>query len=261
MNPDTPYVGMVLDVSEGPVVIELPAGASVGAVNDLHQRCVMDIGLSGPDHGRSSPRRCSPGALGAGSLYWLSARDSTGAYLDGGRTYKLSVPLPLPDKLFWSITVYDAQTRTEIVTDQRQAALRSLVELTPEVLGDAGHAELYFSPEQPPDTPGRWDQDRPRRGWFVYFASTTPTPQPSTAPGSYPTSSSRADPGHCRFGRQPRSRWRDAPGVNLAVLFGRGRDLLCNRRGCSEHTGHFPPLRGREQRRCYSSRARRAMPG
>jgi hypothetical protein len=60
------------------------------------------------------------------------------------------------------------------------------------------------------------------------FASTAPTPQPSTAPVRYPTSSSRADPGHCRFGRQPRSRWRDAPGVNLAVLFGRGRDLLCN---------------------------------
>jgi hypothetical protein len=65
-------------------------------------------------------------APGAGSLYWLCARDQTGAYLDGGRTYKLSVPLPVPDKLFWSITVYDAQTRAELVTDQNLAALRSL---------------------------------------------------------------------------------------------------------------------------------------
>jgi hypothetical protein len=40
-------------------------------------------------------------APGAGSLYWLGARDSTGAYLDGGRTYRLSVPLPVPAVLFW----------------------------------------------------------------------------------------------------------------------------------------------------------------
>jgi hypothetical protein len=108
-------------------------------------------------------------APGAGSLYWLSARDSTGAYLDGGRSYRLSVPLPVPDRLFWSITVYDAQTRTEIVTDQRQAALRSLIELTPDVLGDAQQAELYFSPERPADTEGRWIKTIPRHGWFVYF--------------------------------------------------------------------------------------------
>jgi hypothetical protein len=43
-------------------------------------------------------------APGAGSLYRLCARDQTGAYLDGGRTYKLSVPLPVPDNVFWSTT-------------------------------------------------------------------------------------------------------------------------------------------------------------
>ena len=42
---------------------------------------------------------------GAGSLYWLCARDGGGAYLDGGHSYRLSVPLPVPDKLFWSVTV------------------------------------------------------------------------------------------------------------------------------------------------------------
>jgi hypothetical protein len=38
---------------------------------------------------------------GAGSLYWLGLRED-GAYLDGGKTYKLSVPQPVPQKLFWS---------------------------------------------------------------------------------------------------------------------------------------------------------------
>jgi hypothetical protein len=37
---------------------------------------------------------------GAGSLYWLSARETSGAYLEGARTYRLRVPLPVPARLF-----------------------------------------------------------------------------------------------------------------------------------------------------------------
>jgi hypothetical protein len=68
-------------------------------------------------------------AVGQGSLYWLACRDSVGGYLDGSRTYRLSVPLPVPASLFWSVTCYDAQTRSE----------------------------------------GRWIQTVPGRGWFCYF--------------------------------------------------------------------------------------------
>jgi hypothetical protein len=50
-------------------------------------------------------------------------------FRDGAKTYRLSVPQAVPQKLFWSITVYDAETRSQIATDQDQAALRSLVEL------------------------------------------------------------------------------------------------------------------------------------
>ena len=65
----------------------------------------------------------------AGSLYWLGTRNASGAFLDGGKAYKLSVPQPVPAKLFWSLTIYDADTRSEIVTDEGKAALRSLFEL------------------------------------------------------------------------------------------------------------------------------------
>lgn len=59
----------------------------------------------------------------AGSLYWLGTRDNTGAYLDGSKTYKLIVPHPVPGKLFWSVTVYDTETRSEIDSGQGHAAL------------------------------------------------------------------------------------------------------------------------------------------
>jgi len=87
-----------------------------------------------------------------------------------GRSYQLSVPLPVPAKLFWSITVYDAETRSEIVTEQSRAALRSLVELTAERLGDrATEVTLHFGPNPPEGTQGRWIKTTPDRGWFVYF--------------------------------------------------------------------------------------------
>ena len=108
-------------------------------------------------------------APGAGSLYWAAAKDAAGNYFDGAHTYRLRVPLPVPDKLFWSLTLYDAETRAEMVASQPSAALRSLLELTPERVGDGDHVDLYVGPEQPDDTDGRWLQTNPGTGWFVYF--------------------------------------------------------------------------------------------
>jgi hypothetical protein len=102
----------------------------------------------------------------AGSLYWLGLFDKTGVYLDGGKSYKLTVPLPVPGKLFWSVTVYDAETRSQIQTDQEKAALRSLFE----VKDRSGTAvDLYFAPKAPSGQEGAWIKTIPGKGWFVYF--------------------------------------------------------------------------------------------
>jgi hypothetical protein len=108
-------------------------------------------------------------APGAGSLYWLCTRDSTGFYLDGTKSYTLEVPQPVPATLFWSLTVYDARTRSEIRTEQNRAAIRSMFELGG--LAAQEPVRLYFGPELPPDgvDDGRWIQTLPRVGWFVYF--------------------------------------------------------------------------------------------
>ena len=105
-------------------------------------------------------------SAGAGSLYWLGTRDKGGAYLDGAKSYKLTVPQPVPAKLFWSVTVYDAETRSEIATDQGHAALRSLFELK-DVKGLT--AELYFGPTPPAGNEKQWIKTTPGKGWFTYF--------------------------------------------------------------------------------------------
>ncbi len=103
---------------------------------------------------------------GAGSLYWLGARDRSGAYLDGSKSYKLAVPLPVPAGLFWSVTAYDAATRSEVQTDQDKAALRSLFELK-DLSGDS--VDLYFGPTAPAGKESRWIKTAAGKGWFAYF--------------------------------------------------------------------------------------------
>src|ERR1700742_1245815 len=51
-NSDTTYAGGDIDLSNGPMVIEIPPGPIMAVVNDLNQRYVMDMGLPGPDEGR-----------------------------------------------------------------------------------------------------------------------------------------------------------------------------------------------------------------
>ena len=98
--------------------------------------------------------------VGSGSLYWLGHRDASGAYLDGGTHYKLNVPAPVPASLFWSVTAYDAKTRSQVQTDQDRAALRSLVEkFTPNA---DGSIDLFFGPEPPAGKPAsQWIKTNP----------------------------------------------------------------------------------------------------
>ena len=103
---------------------------------------------------------------GSGSLYWLGARDNTGAFLDGGKTYTLTIPQPVPAKLFWSVAVYDADTRRLVETDQDKAALRSMFELTDTAADET--AVLSFGPN-PPASNSHWVKTTPGRGSFAYL--------------------------------------------------------------------------------------------
>lgn len=146
-----PYAFFSIALSVGPITMELPPGPIMGAVNDLSEQWVMDFGLPGPDAGKGGKHVIlPPGYKGeapapgrsTGLVYGIRP-----AAYSTAKSYKLTVPLPAPAKLFWSVTIYDPETRSEIQTDQSKAALRSLVELKD--MGSAQSVDLYFGPEAP----------------------------------------------------------------------------------------------------------------
>ena len=52
---DTTIYGMVnVDLSQGPVVIEVPAGPGVGLIDDFWQRAITDFGLPGPERAKAA---------------------------------------------------------------------------------------------------------------------------------------------------------------------------------------------------------------
>ena len=50
--------------------------------------------------------------LGIGSQYLMATVDSKGEYFDGNKTYKVTLPPNIPARAFWSLILYDNQTRS-----------------------------------------------------------------------------------------------------------------------------------------------------
>jgi hypothetical protein len=100
---------------------------------------------------------------GTGSAYAYAARDSKGDYLDGGKTYKITLPAPIPVGQFWSFMVYDGQTRSILETDQKSAGLDSN---KPDIQKNAdGSVTVWFAPKAPAGHETNWVQTMPGKGW------------------------------------------------------------------------------------------------
>ncbi len=105
--------------------------------------------------------------VGKGSAYAHTAKDAEGNYLDGGKTYKIDLPGPVPAKDFWSFMVYSGQHRSMLETNQRTAGLDSLSESI--VANDDGSYTVWFGPESPEGHEGNWVQTLPDKSWHSLF--------------------------------------------------------------------------------------------
>ncbi len=102
---------------------------------------------------------------GIGSQYIYAMRDGEGAYFDGGREYRLTLPPDIPESRFWSILLYDNQTRSMLRTDQHLPRLGNqsgTVEPNPD-----GSIDIYFGPQAPEGKENNWLQTVPGKGWWT----------------------------------------------------------------------------------------------
>jgi hypothetical protein len=102
--------------------------------------------------------------VGVGSQYAGAMVDSEGRALDGGFTYRLRMPPDVPVKDFWSLVLYDNQTRSMLQTDQPFPSLNSERGV---VANADGSTDVYFGPSAPEGKESNWIQTIPGKGWSV----------------------------------------------------------------------------------------------
>jgi hypothetical protein len=104
--------------------------------------------------------------IGFGSQYLQTSKDASGHHLDGGQNYRLRLPAGIPAKEFWSVTVYDAETRSLLQNGQPKPSISTYDR--PEENPD-GSIDIYFGPSAPVGKEKNWVKTLPGKGWFTYI--------------------------------------------------------------------------------------------
>ncbi|HKN29382.1 MAG TPA: DUF1254 domain-containing protein [Roseiarcus sp.] len=100
-----------------------------------------------------------------GSQYMAMFVDSKDDVFDGGKTYRLHLPKDIPAKDFWSVIVYDNQTRSMVQTDQQFPSVSSQTKGL-KVNAD-GSVDVYFGPKAPAGEEDNWAQTVPGKSWNI----------------------------------------------------------------------------------------------
>lgn len=103
---------------------------------------------------------------GVGQTYIAAYRDKEGRPFDGGKTYRLRVPPNPPAKLFWSVTLYDMDTRALVQTKEQIPDRVSRQDLAKNA---DGSVDLYLSPRAPKGHERNWIATVPGKAWFAYL--------------------------------------------------------------------------------------------
>jgi hypothetical protein len=104
--------------------------------------------------------------VGAGSQYALAVADSEGNYMDGGKNYTITIPADVPAKDFWSLVVYDPQTRSRQKRASPTQAKKNERNKDLETNAD-GSTTVWFGAEAPEGKESNWIQTVPGKAWFI----------------------------------------------------------------------------------------------
>ena len=92
--------------------------------------------------------------------------------LDGGKSYRLHLPANIPVSSFWSLTLYDTETRSMVQNPTNDSARSGYDKLKTNA---DGSIDLYFGPKAPAGKESNWIQTVPGKGFYPFFRFYSPT--------------------------------------------------------------------------------------
>jgi hypothetical protein len=96
-------------------------------------------------------------------LQFIATFDAEGNPLEGGKNYKFHLPPNVPASDFWSVIVYDNQTRLIIHSDQKWPSVFSNCQTLK--INQDGSIDVWFGPKAPIANECNWIQTIPGKGW------------------------------------------------------------------------------------------------
>lgn len=102
-----------------------------------------------------------------GSKYLGAYVDNQEEWLDGSYTYEIVIPKDAPAAHFWSISVYDNQTRTFVKNASARATVNNRGDKT-RIAAD-GSVKIFVGPKAPEGYENNWIETIPGKGWFTYM--------------------------------------------------------------------------------------------
>ena len=114
---------------------------------------------------------------GIGLQYLFASLDADKRYFDGAKTYMVTLPKGIPEEKFWSLTLYDNQSRSMLDTPQRYPRSGSQSYPSPAAEPDADGPTTGFSlPRRNPQGSSGGTGYKPiqKKGWFIILRLYSP---------------------------------------------------------------------------------------
>ncbi len=110
---------------------------------------------------------------GIGQQYRCAYKDGDGEWLLGSRHYTLTMPPNPPAETFWSLVLYDVNTRTPLKNSDWNPAVSSRTGVVPEA---DGTVVVHLAPSLPEGVdPANWIETNAGESWFAYLRFYGPT--------------------------------------------------------------------------------------